>query len=211
MKRIILFGAPGAGKGTQAANMEHFYGYTRISTGDLIRSEIETGTLLGQEFQNLISKGLLVSDDIIIQMVKNFLENTVIRQGYIVDGFPRTINQADFLSKMPADHEIAIYLKVGDPEVVVHRVLSRLTCVQCGEIYTASKTPPERQIDCSKCGGSARPRTDDTEDIIRKRIMVYREKTKPVIKYYRLKGLLHELDAAQSVDDVFTAIKGILN
>lgn len=210
MKRIIFFGAPGAGKGTQSSRLQKELGFVKIATGDLVRAEVEAGTELGIRFKQKISKGQLVSDDIIIQMVRNRLEQVDMKD-YIVDGFPRTIVQADALSGMPADEEIAFYLKVGSPEVVVNRVLSRLTCVECGAIYTARNNPPERAMECAKCGGIAKPRTDDTEEVIRKRIQVYRDQTKPVIEYYRQRGLLREIDASQNIDDVFEVIKGIIS
>lgn len=211
MKRIIFFGAPGAGKGTQSSRLQKEFGFVKIATGDLVRTEVEAGTELGIRFKEKIKKGQLVSDDIIIQMVKNRLAQGDIKNDYIVDGFPRTIVQADALTGISIDEEIALYLKVGNPEVVVHRALSRLTCIECGAIYTARNNPPEREIECSKCGGVAKPRTDDTEEVIRKRIQVYRDQTKPVIEYYRNRGILREIDASQSIDEVFEVIKGVVS
>ena len=212
--RIILFGAPGAGKGTQAEAMEELFKFTKISTGDLIRDEVKHGTQIGKEVEAVIARGDLVPDDIIVNLLNLRLEKGDICCGYIVDGFPRTINQAEILSSMPVEKEVVIYLKVSNEDLIVNRVISRLICNNCGHIYNLQIEPPKVEGKCDHCGGNIRQRKDDKEVVIRKRIQIYRDQTKPVIQYYRNKGMLHEIDAVQSVEEVFNNIKqiiGVLN
>lgn len=211
MRRIILFGAPGSGKGTQADALEEKYGYTKISTGDLVRTEVAANTELGMQFKYITGKGELVPDDVIIRMVKKRLAQGDIKDGYIVDGFPRTLSQADALSAIPVEEEIAVYLKVGNEDIVVNRILSRLTCIQCGAIFSSKENPTKREMTCTVCGGFARPRLDDTEDVVRQRVRVYRKATKPVIQYYKNKGKLFEVDASRTIEEVFKAVEGVLN
>jgi len=210
MKRIILFGAPGSGKGTQAKALEEKYGYKKISTGDIIRAEVAANTETGLQMKSIIEKGELVPDNTIIRLLQKHIEQERIENGYILDGFPRTDAQAEALSFMKADYEIAIYLKIGDENVVIQRMLSRLTCGKCGAIYNLTLNPPANSNVCDKCGGDIGQRTDDNEDTFRYRMQVYREQTKPVIDYYRGKGLLVEINALASVEEVFQTIEGIL-
>jgi adenylate kinase len=204
MKRVILFGAPGAGKGTQADILEETYGYKKISTGDLIRAEVAAQTDIGREVKAVMEKGELVPDITIIRILKKRLNQDDIAQanGYIMDGFPRTRPQAEELSRMEADREVAIYLNIVHEDVVVGRLLSRLTCSDCGAIFNTENNPPQKTGQCDFCAGPLRQRADDNEETIRKRIGVYRQQTQPVIDYYREKGRLHEIDASGSVEDV---------
>ncbi|MCP5050125.1 MAG: adenylate kinase [bacterium] len=208
--RVILFGAPGAGKGTQADSLEEKYGWRKISTGDLIRAEVSGGTEIGLKVKAIMESGELVSDEIIIEMLKNRLAKDDIDGGYIMDGFPRTRNQAEALSRMTVDKEIAIYLNV-DENVVVKRLLSRLTCSSCGAIYSTDHNPPKVAGICDTCGGTITQRSDDNEETIRKRIRVYREQTEPAIDFYRQKGVLREIDASRPIAEVFETIVGVLN
>ncbi|NIM14779.1 MAG: adenylate kinase [Candidatus Aminicenantes bacterium] len=204
MKRVILFGAPGAGKGTQADMLEEKYGYKKISTGDLIRAEVAAKTHVGLEVKAIMEAGELVPDKTIIEILKKRLnQNDIVRaNGYIMDGFPRTRPQAEELSRMEVDHEMAIYLNIVDEDVVVKRLMSRLTCSNCGAIFNVENNPPQKAGQCDFCAGPLRQRADDNEETIRKRIRVYRQQTQPVIDYYREKGLLHEIDASGSVEDI---------
>lgn len=211
MIRIILFGAPGAGKGTQADSIEKKYGYTKISTGDLVRAEIKSQTKLGRKFKTVVEKGGLVPDDIIIKILKKRLRQKDIEKGYIIDGFPRTIQQAKALTEIAIDSEIAIYLKISKENVVVNRVLSRMTCTQCGAIFSSKEIPPKKEGICAVCGGIVKPRSDDTEEVIKNRLRVYRKETKSVIDYYRHKEELFEIDASRTIEEVFETITGILH
>lgn len=211
MKRIILFGAPGSGKGTQADALEEKYGYKKISTGDLVRAEIAAKTELGMQFKYISGKGELVPDDVIVRIFKRRLEKKDITDAYIVDGFPRTRSQAEALSAIDADEEIAVYLKLGDEKIVVKRILSRLTCSQCGAIFSSKEDPPEDEMKCTQCGGIATRRGDDTEAVVLNRIRIYRESTKPVIRYYKDMGVFHEIDASRSIESIFKDLEDVLN
>jgi adenylate kinase len=204
MKRVILFGAPGAGKGTQADMLEKKYGYKKISTGDLIRAEVAAKTNVGLEVKAIMESGELVPDKTIIEILKKRLnQNDIIQtNGYIMDGFPRTRPQAEELSRMEVDYEVAIYLNIIDEDVVVRRLISRLTCSKCGAIFNVENNPPKRIGQCDFCAGPLQQRADDNEETIRNRIGVYKQQTQPVIDYYREKGVLHEIDASGSVENV---------
>lgn len=211
MKRIILFGAPGCGKGTQADILEGKYGYKKISTGDLIRAEVAAETDIGRQVKTIMEKGELVPDETIIDILEKRLTQGDIKNGYIMDGFPRTRQQAEALSRMEAAGEMAIYLRIVDEDVVVKRLLSRLTCLQCGAIFNIQNNPPKVPGVCDLCGGAIKQRADDNEKTVRNRINVYRKQTEPVIDYYKNKGILHEVEASGSVEKVFEAIEEVLN
>lgn len=211
MKRIILFGAPGCGKGTQAEILEKQYGYIKISTGDLVRAEIAAKTPIGLEIKNLTEMGRLAPDETILTLLKNRLTQGDVVNGYIMDGFPRTMAQAEALSRIPVDSEVTIYLKIVDEDVVVERLASRLTCTQCGAIFNIISNPPRKTGVCDLCGGPLWRRPDDSEEAVRRRIKVYQEQTQPVIDYYKRLGKLHEVDASRSVQEVSAAIAGALN
>jgi adenylate kinase len=212
MVRVILLGAPGAGKGTQADAIEDKYGYKQISTGDLIRAEVSAQTKIGLTVKSIMEKGELVSDDIVIELLKNRLKQDDIVGGYIMDGFPRNQHQAEELSRIKAVREVVIYLEVNE-EVVIQRLLSRLTCSGCGAIYNILSDTPKQAGKCDECGGALIQRADDNEETIRNRIRVYKEQTQPVIDYYLekgQKGSFHQIDASKPVDEIFAEIEGVL-
>jgi len=210
MKRVILFGAPGAGKGTQAEIIRSRFGYIKISTGDLIRTEVKTGSDIGCQMKAIIEKGELVPDNGIIEIVKKRLDLGDVKDGYILDGFPRTTTQARALELLPADSEYVFYLKVGDPAKVVGRVVTRLTCTQCGATFSMLTKFPKVEGVCDICQGSLAKRSDDQEITIRQRIQIYRRETKPVIDYFRRLGKLIDIDASASIEDVSNLIGGYL-
>jgi len=209
MKRIILFGAPGSGKGTQADLIEREFSYRKISTGDLIRAEVSRKSVTGEKIKEYNEKGLLVPDEIIIDMVKKRVAAKDVTVGYILDGFPRTLDQVKGLSAVAADSELAIFLRVNE-DTVVKRVLSRLSCENCGEIYNSVTHLPSVKNVCNRCGGKLTRRGDDTEEIIKKRIVVYRDETLPVVNFYRGKGNLHELDASRDIHEVWEEIRELV-
>lgn len=212
MVRVILLGAPGAGKGTQADAIEDKYGYKQISTGDLIRAEVSAKTKIGLEVKAIMEKGELVSDDIVIELLKNRLKQEDIIDGYIMDGFPRNRYQAEALSRMEVDREVVISLQV-DEDVVTRRLLSRLTCSVCGAIFNLLTDTPKQAGKCDECGGTLIQRADDNEETIRNRIRVYKDKTQPVIDYYLEKsqgGSFYQIDASKSMQEIFAEIEGVL-
>jgi len=211
MKRIILFGAPGCGKGTQADALEQQYGFKKISTGDLVRAEVAAQTPIGLEIKTLSEMGRLAPDETVLKLLKNRLAQGDLVKGYILDGFPRTLAQAEELTRLTVDTETAIYLKIVDEEVVVGRLTSRLTCSQCGAIYNSVGNPPLKTGQCDLCGGPVRQRADDNEETVRMRINVYKEQTQPVIDYYNRLGKLHEVDASGTVEEVSAAVAGVIN
>jgi adenylate kinase len=211
MLRVILFGAPGCGKGTQARLLEQKYGYRQISTGDLIRAEISAGSAVGNKVRSLVDAGQYVPDEIMIELVNKRVHQPDIENGYIMDGFPRTFEQAKALSGIEVGREIAIYLKVKNEDVVVRRIMSRLTCSRCGAIFNTMNHPSKKPGICDLCGGELQRRTDDNEESIKERIRIYQQQTMPVLEFYRQEGVLHEADASLAVEDVFVKIEGLLN
>ena len=212
MVRVVLLGAPGAGKGTQADAIEDKYGYKQISTGDLIRAEVNAKTKIGLKVKTIMEKGELVSDDIVIELLKNRLQQKDIVNGYIMDGFPRNRHQAEELSRIETDREVVIYLQVNEEEVI-RRLLSRLTCSNCGAIFNLLSDTPKQAGKCDECGGALIQRADDNEETIRNRIRVYKEQTQPVIDYYLEKGQegsFHQIDASKTVDEIFAEVEGVL-
>lgn len=210
MKRVILFGAPGAGKGTQAEILRSQYGFVKISTGELIRAEVKSESQVGLEVKSIIERGELVSDGIIIDMVKKRLSQGDVKVGYILDGFPRTIPQASALDLLPVDQEYIFYLKVGDPSKIMGRVVTRLTCSKCAATFSSLTRLPKVDGVCDLCQSPLEKRSDDMESTIRQRIQIYRQETKPVIAFFRKKGTLIEIDASADIEQVTKMIGGYL-
>jgi adenylate kinase len=174
---------------------------------------VKAKTPLGLEIKTIIENGELVPDETIIKILKKRLKQDDIKNGYIMDGFPRTRPQAEALSRMEIENEVAIYLNILNEDVIVKRLLSRLTCTNptCGAIFNVVNNPPKTAGQCDFCKSPIKPRADDNEETVRKRIEVYQEQTKPVIEYYKQKGRLYEIDASRTIGDVFESIKGVLN
>ena len=209
MIRLVLFGAPGAGKGTQADLIEEKYGYKKISAGDLIRAEVKAESEVGVKVKEIVARGDLVPDGIIIDLIKARVARDDVRNGYIMDGFPRTIEQARELSKIAVDQELCIMLQV-DEAAVVERLLSRWTCKNCQAIFNEQNKKPARAGVCDECGGELYRRSDDNAESISKRIAVYNRETLPVINYYREKEILSEVESSGSISDVFARIEEVL-
>lgn len=205
---IALFGPPGAGKGTQAKELSRHYGIPHISTGDILRANVRDGTELGLEAKKYMDKGELVPDDVLIGLIKNRLTNCDCDVGYLLDGYPRTIPQADalteILSEIDKPLDVVINIEVSEAELV-KRLCGRRSCT-CGESYHIMFNPSEQEGICNACGGKLYQRDDDREEVIRQRLAVYNEKTKPLIDYYVDAGILANISGAGSVDDVFADI-----
>lgn len=206
MKHAIFIGAPGSGKGTQAAKLVSDKGYKHISTGDLLRAEIAKATELGKKVKDILSTGSLVSDDLVIQLLK---ANTDLdAHGYIFDGYPRNLAQAQTL-----DHEViqdrksfAIYFKIDLPRLI-GRLTNRRTCKSCGAIYNLITNPLKSEGVCDVCGGhEIIHRDDDREDVIKNRMDVFVKNIEPVLEYYRNSHRLIELDAEKSIEYIFNKI-----
>ncbi len=201
--RLILLGPPGSGKGTQGVRLAERLGVPQISTGDLFRKNLAESTELGRKAQEYMSKGQLVPDKLVLDMVDDRLKQGDTAKGFILDGFPRTIPQADGLGTMleahgtKIDHVVLIDL---DDEEIVGRLSARRTCSKCGAIYHLIASPPKKENVCDKCGsvGTLEQREDDVPETIRKRLVVYHDQTQPLVDYYSKAGLLRTVDGAQS-------------
>ena len=202
--RLVLVGPPGAGKGTQAQFIASHFAIPKISTGEIFRANVSEGTELGLEARKYMDAGDLVPDEVTIAMVKDRLGHDDARNGFLLDGFPRTVRQAevldDLLDPMAAPLDVVLELVVDDDEVV-RRLSGRRTCHQCGHVWHLDFDPPSDEGVCDRCGGELFQRDDDSEDTIRHRLEVYADQTSPLIGYYGDKGLLRGVDATGPVED----------
>ncbi len=191
MMRMILFGPPGAGKGTYASRLSTVLGIPHISTGDIVREEIKAHTQLGEKIRAYSEKGELVPDDIILELLKRRLNKPDCEEGFILDGFPRTISQAEALDQI-FNLNLVINLNVSD-KIVMQRLSNRLICDTCGAIYNKLTLKPREESVCDKCGGRLSQRKDDAPDVIQERLDIYRRRTKPLIIHYTNKGVLRNV------------------
>lgn len=210
MKRFILFGAPGSGKGTMGELLERDFGYARIATGDILRAEIEQGSADGLRARGYMEAGGLVPDELVTELVRRRLERGDLDGGYVMDGYPRTLAQAEALSAVACDLERAILIDVSEDEAV-ERLLSRLTCRECGAIYNLRNKRPGREGRCDLCGGAVARRNDDNEAAVRRRFRVYAERTLPVIGYYEKRGVLARVDGAGAAAPVYARVKDLVS
>lgn len=210
--RIILIGPPGSGKGTQAESIKAKYAIAHISTGDILRDNVKRGTELGKKAKEFMDAGKLVSDDLIIDMMRSRLSEADARSGFMLDGFPRTVAQAgslsDLLEEMGTKLDAVVLLEVSD-ETVISRLTSRRVCSSCGAIYNTVVHKPKKEGVCDSCGGSVVQRDDDKESVIKNRLSVYHTQTAPLIDYYDGKGLLHRIDASSAKDAVLKLIESL--
>ena len=209
---IILFGPPGAGKGTQAKKMVDNYGIPQISTGDILRANVREGTELGLAAKGYMDKGELVPDEVLIGIIKNRLKEQDCEKGFILDGYPRTIPQADalavILDEINKPIDVVLNLEVPDEELV-ERISGRLMC-NCGASYHRTFNPPKKDDVCDICGSKVFQRDDDKEEAVKNRLNVYKKQTEPLIEYYTKQGFLVTLDGTKDIDKVFEVIKAVL-
>jgi len=198
--KLILLGAPGAGKGTLAKKLIEKYNIPQLSTGDMLRAAVRKGTELGKKAKSFMDSGALVTDELVIGIIAERLREADCSNGFILDGFPRTIPQADALSGITKIDK-ALSLNVDD-ETVVSRLSGRRTCKNCGAIYHIENLKPINAGKCDKCSGELFQRDDDKEDTIRNRLKTFNAQTKPLIEYYSKKGLIVNLDAKQNPDKI---------
>ncbi len=211
--KIIMLGAPGAGKGTQAKMIAEKYGVPHISTGDIFRANIKNGTELGMEAKKYMDQGLLVPDELTVKILLDRVANEDCRNGYVLDGFPRTIPQAEVLDKALTELgdqiDYAINVDVPD-ESIVKRMGGRRACLSCGATYHIEHVPPKKEGICDTCGQELVLRDDDKPETVKNRLKVYHEQTQPLIDFYTEKGVLKTVDGTVDMQDVFTAIVSIL-
>ncbi|BDC36656.1 MAG: adenylate kinase [Candidatus Methanoliparum thermophilum] len=208
--KIILLGPPGSGKGTQARFIIEKYGISGISTGDILRDEVKNKTELGLKAKEYMDAGKLVPDDLVIKMVEERLN----KEGYVLDGFPRTLSQAKSLDKI-LDRindriDYVIYIDISEEEII-KRMSGRRICKDCGSVYHLLFNPPKVDGKCDLCEGELYQRDDDKEETIRKRLKVYEEDTKPLIKYYKDKGILRRVDGSKDIEEVKNTIEDIIS
>jgi adenylate kinase len=208
---MVFLGPPGAGKGTYAKELVKLLDIPHISTGDMFREAVASGSELGKKVEEILKKGELVPDDITISIVKERLSKEDCKKGFILDGFPRTVDQAkaldEILTSLGRKLRYAFYFEVSE-ELVVQRITNRRICKNCGKIYNLLTMPPKVEGKCDVCGGELYQREDDKEEVVRKRYRVYMENTHPVIEYYQKQNKLFTIDGASGVDSV---IKEVLN
>jgi adenylate kinase len=201
--RIILLGPPGSGKGTQAEKLDDDLGLIRLSTGDMLREAVREQTELGRLAKEYMNRGALVPDDIVIGLMREKI--TSLKEGFVLDGFPRTVQQADALGEfVEIDH--VINLDVDDEELV-GRLTKRRSCPDCNVVYHILYKPPMKDGICDKCGGTLYQRSDDTESTVRERLKVYRDNTFPLIEYYDRKGKLVNIDGSGDINEIYEAIE----
>ena len=211
--KIIMLGAPGAGKGTQAKRIAEKYSIPHISTGDIFRANIKNGTELGKKAKTYMDQGLLVPDELVVDLVVDRVNQDDCANGYVLDGFPRTIPQAEALdaalAAMGQSMDYAINVEVPD-ENIVARMSGRRACVDCGATYHIVHAPTKQENVCDNCNGELILRDDDKPETVQKRLDVYHDQTQPLIDYYQNKNILVEVDGTVHMEDVFAAIVEIL-
>jgi adenylate kinase len=197
--KIILLGAPGAGKGTYASRLKEKYNLAHISTGDLLREAVKNQTELGIKAKEFMDNGEFVPDEMIVDMIKERLSQEDAQKGVFLDGFPRTKAQAEILDEL-IGADLAFNFHLED-ETILRRLGGRLACKECGEGYNKHKLPPKQEGICDKCSGELHQREDDTEETIKKRIKKYYEETSPLVDHYKNKGILHAIDSNTDLSD----------
>ena len=211
--RLVLLGAPGAGKGTQAKKLIEKYGIPQISTGDLLRAAVAAGTQLGKEAKSFMDKGELVPDRVVLGMVAERLKQDDSKKGYILDGFPRNTAQAEALDtmlrelKMPLNAALSVDVPKED---LMKRLTGRRTCRSCNQMYNIYFSPSKKESICDKCGGELYQRDDDREETIRKRLDVYEAQTAPLIDHYKKAGILKSVNGTGDINAIFKEVCALL-
>jgi adenylate kinase len=213
MSNLIFFGPPGAGKGTQAKKLVAEKGIPQISTGDILRAHRREGTELGKKAQGFMDEGLLVPDDLVIEMVNDRIGEVDCLSGYVLDGFPRTVPQAvaldELLSRRQTSIDCVLVLRVPDVHIV-KRVVGRRMCKACGHVFHMEFSPPKIQGVCDVCGGELYLRADDTAEKVRVRLNEYAHNTEPVAAYYEQRGIVREVDGVGGIDEVYSRVVSAL-
>ena len=211
--KIVMLGAPGAGKGTQAKRIAEKFGVPHISTGDIFRANIKNGTDLGKEAKKYMDEGQLVPDELTVRILLDRVSNEDCKNGYILDGFPRTIPQAEALDKelnrLGGKIDFAVDVDVPD-ENIINRMSGRRACPKCGATYHIQYVPPKKDGICDECGAELVIRDDDRPETVKNRLAVYHEQTQPLVEYYKKKEVYRAVDGTLDVEAVFDSIKDIL-
>ncbi len=211
--RIVLLGAPGSGKGTQAKLLIEKLNIPQISTGDLLRAAVDAQTPLGRQAKTIMDAGQLVPNDLVLGLIRERLNSPDTKNGFILDGFPRNIEQAEELDKLLSSLSMPIQKSIlidVDFDILMQRLTGRLTCEDCGAVYNIFTNPPTMEDECDKCGGKLHHRSDDNEETIGKRLRVYETSTQPLVKYYDGQGKLSTVDGKGEIDEIFAAMQAAL-
>jgi len=199
--KLVIFGPPSAGKGTQAQKLSKKYGIPQVATGDLLREHVAKKTPIGLKVKEILDAGKLGPDDLIVQMIKDRVSQPDCKNGYLLDGFPRTMNQAKELEKM-TDIDLVLNIVV-DHKALVERAVGRRVCPKCSAVYHVKSNPPKKLGICDRCGSTLVQREDDKEETVQKRLKVYNDQTAPLIEHFRGKGKLVDIDGSRGIDGVF--------
>jgi adenylate kinase len=212
--RLLLLGAPGSGKGTQAKQVSQEFGLPHISTGDILREAAKKGTPLGTEAKKYMDKGELVPDRLMLDLIKERLDQPDAAKGFLLDGFPRTVIQAQGLEEMLQEQnrplDMACYLEV-DRQELIKRLTARRICTGCGAIYNIAFQSPKQEGRCDKCGGVLEQRVDDSLETVENRLQVFVKQTEPLLDFYRFRNLLKTVDGSKAPREVFAALSALLN
>ena len=214
MNNVILLGAPGSGKGSQALKLKDSLVIPHISTGDMLKAAKKSGSELGKKASSFMEKGLLVPDEVVIGLVKERISDSDCKNGFLLDGFPRTIVQAESLDKMLSELGIALsrVIEISVPdEKIIPRITGRRSCPVCKKPYHIVFSPPAKDSICDKCGVELVQRSDDTEEAVKERLKVYHNQTAPLIDYYKQKSILITIDADKPIEEVYQSILSVLN
>ena len=203
--KLVLIGCPGAGKGTQAKKLSKHYNIAHISTGDLLREQMKLGTELGKKVSEIMNAGGLVSDDIVSAMLAERIKADDCKNGYILDGYPRNVSQAEGLDAITGPLDKVVCFNVDDA-VIVDRMTGRRGCPKCGQMFHIKYNPPKQDGICDACGDKLIQRKDDNEETVVNRLKVYHETTAPVIDYYKNKGILLEVEGVGDIDEIFAKV-----
>ena len=212
--RLILLGPPGAGKGTQAKMLDEKFRRPQVSTGNILRKSIQNGAEIGNRAKKFMDAGKLVPDDVVIGLIKERIAEEDCRAGFILDGFPRTIVQAERLTETLDEMDLSIDAVVDievEGEELVGRLTGRSTCIDCGAMFHEMSRPPLKASVCDSCGGQLCQREDDKEDTIKKRLEVYEQETAPLKEYYRKQGNLKTVQGSGSVEDIFSRVCAVVS
>lgn len=199
--KLILIGSPGAGKGTQAKVISKHFDIAHISTGDLLRDEINQKTELGLKIIDIMNAGELVSDEIVAKLLSNRIKKDDCKNGFILDGYPRNVEQAESLPSIVGDIDRVVLISVED-ELIIERMVGRRGCPKCGQMYHVKYNPPKKEGICDECGAELVIRKDDNEETVKNRLSVYHTSTSPIIDYYENKGLLLKINGVGNIDDI---------
>lgn len=203
--RLIIIGCPGAGKGTQAKRLKEIYDIAHISTGDLLREQVALKTELGNQIADIMKSGGLVTDEIVGKLLMMRIEKPDCANGYILDGYPRNVEQAEYLYSIIGDVDKVVYINVED-SIIIDRMAGRLACPKCGQTYHIKNSPSKVEGVCDDCGSALIQREDDKEETVKNRLEVFRKSTFPIVEYYKNKGLLLEINGDNPIDKITSVI-----